>query len=168
MRRLHIIGKQNHGKTTLMVELVRELERSGKRVGTIKHSRHSHELDTTGKDSHRHREAGANPAAVVSVEMMGVFIPRSTGDDPYAALEPLYAGCDVVLVEGDRGRSEGLKVDGRRAAVGTAPLCGDPGRTDIVAVVSDDPVDTTTPRWPRSDVAAIARRVMDLLVDATA
>ena len=55
--------KNDRGKTTLLIELVEELTRRGVRVGTIKHSSHSHELDTPGKDSFRHRQAGATPAA---------------------------------------------------------------------------------------------------------
>ena len=59
MRRIHIIGRKNSGKTTLVVELVQQLSAMGKRVATIKHTHHRHELDVPGKDSYRHREAGA-------------------------------------------------------------------------------------------------------------
>ena len=64
--RIHVVGRRNHGKTTLLVELVEELCRRGLRVGTLKHSSHTHELDTPGKDSHRHRLAGLNAAVRAS------------------------------------------------------------------------------------------------------
>ena len=63
MKRVHILGRKNHGKTTLVVELVEYLTARGMHVGTIKHTHHAHELDTPGKDSHRHGEAGASVAS---------------------------------------------------------------------------------------------------------
>ncbi len=56
-RRIHIVGRKNSGKTTLIVELVSHLTNLDYRVGTIKHTHHHHELDTPGKDSFRHCEA---------------------------------------------------------------------------------------------------------------
>lgn len=163
MKRIHIVGKKNHGKTTLTVALVSELDRRGVRVGTIKHSPHSHDLDTEGKDSYRHREAGGRPAAVVSMDQMGIFLRHADGDDPYAILEPMYANCDLVLVEGDKGLPEGLKLEVWRANLGSEPLCSDPDRADIVALITDDPVEVDLEVWPRDDVSSLADRVMGLL-----
>ncbi|MBI4863926.1 MAG: molybdopterin-guanine dinucleotide biosynthesis protein B [Candidatus Riflebacteria bacterium] len=156
---LHLVGRKNHGKTTLLVELVRELRGRGLRIGTIKHSSHSHELDAPGKDSSRHRQAGAAPAAIVTADQVMVFLPRAPGSTFYASLEPTFAGCDLVLVEGDIG-GPGVKVEVWRAEVGGEPLAA--GRRDITAVVSDDPIATTVPRWPRGDV----RRLGDLVLAA--
>ncbi len=88
MRLIHIVGRRNHGKTTLIVDLVEEYARRGIAVGTIKHSSHAHELDTPGKDSYRHRQAGAAAAAVITAELLGVWLPRRAGADPYAAVAP--------------------------------------------------------------------------------
>ena len=162
MRRVHIVGKKNHGKTTLTVALVSELTRRGFAVGTIKHSPHSHELDTPGKDSHRHRCAGASPASVVTADLVGVFLPRSDAEDPYARLAPIYEGCDLVLVEGDKGLRGGLKVEVWRAEVGGAPLCAGAGRDDIAALVTDDAVEVAVPVWPRGDVSDLTDRVLAL------
>ena len=74
MNRIHIIGRKNHGKTQLVVELVEEFSLRGLRVGTIKHTHHDHELDTPGKDSHRHRSAGA---AVVVIDSAASLVPRA-------------------------------------------------------------------------------------------
>ncbi len=161
MNRVHIIGKKNHGKTTLTVALVQELRRRGLVVGTIKHSPHHHELDTEGKDSYRHREAGASPAAVVTSELVGVFMPRPDADDPYSRLAPIYQGCDIVLVEGDKGLPGGVKIEVWRAEVGSAPLCTT-GRDDISALVTDDSVDVDVAVWPRSDVARVTDGLLAL------
>jgi len=160
MKCIHIVGRQNHGKTTLIVELVEELSRRGIAVGTIKHSGHAHELDTPGKDSYRHRQAGARPAAVIAEQLIGLWLPRDAAADPYATLAPMFAGCQLVLVEGDLDRA-GIKVEvWRQAAGGTCLAATRPG---IRAVVSDDPLDVGIPLWPRRDVAALAMRLLDLL-----
>ncbi|MDC0936360.1 molybdopterin-guanine dinucleotide biosynthesis protein MobB, partial [Pirellulales bacterium] len=64
--RVHIVGRKNHGKTTLIVELIGELRGRGLRVAAIKHTSHAHDLDTPGKDSHRHGEAGAAVVGILS------------------------------------------------------------------------------------------------------
>ncbi|MCA9266810.1 MAG: molybdopterin-guanine dinucleotide biosynthesis protein B, partial [Planctomycetales bacterium] len=69
MKRLHLIGRKNHGKTRLIVDLVEELTSRGLRVGTIKHTHHRHELDTPGKDSYQHRTAGAAVVGILSRSM---------------------------------------------------------------------------------------------------
>lgn len=160
MTPIHIVGRQDHGKTTLIVDLVREFARCGVAVGTIKHSCHAHELDTPGKDSYRHRQAGAVPAAVVAGQMVGVWWPRRAAEDPYARLAPLFADCRLVLVEGDLDRP-GIKVEVWRRAVGGPCLAAE--RSDIQAVVSDDTVEVPVAVWPRGDIAGLARRLLELV-----
>jgi molybdopterin-guanine dinucleotide biosynthesis protein B len=160
MRRVHVVGRKNHGKTTLVVELIAECTRRGLRVGSVKHSSHVHELDKPGKDSYRHREAGANPSAIVTQDMIGVTLRRVPGDDHYAQLAPFMADCDLVIIEGDY-EHPGPKIEVWRASVGGACLAT--SNPEIVAVVSDDPVDAPVPVWPRSDVAEVARRILALL-----
>jgi len=58
MKLISIVGHSGCDKTTLMVSLIRELSEQGLRVATIKHAHHKMELDTLGKDSYRHKEAG--------------------------------------------------------------------------------------------------------------
>ena len=67
------------------------------RAGTIKHTSHAHELDTPGKDSFRHRQAGADPVAIVSKDLIGVYLPRDPRADFYDCLVGIFAGCDLVL-----------------------------------------------------------------------
>jgi molybdopterin-guanine dinucleotide biosynthesis protein MobB len=157
MQRLHVIGGKNHGKTQLVVELVQEFSRRGLKVGTIKHTRHEHELDTPGKDSHRHREAGAAAVGILASSMGAVFWPAdrdALGDeDRYAPFAPLLADCDLVLVEGD-SQTDAPKIEVWRAALGTTPLaCCD---TSILAVITDDVLPLKTPVHSRSNVPELA------------
>lgn len=159
MKRVHVVGRKNSGKTTLIVELVRELVGRGYRVGTIKHSSHRHEVDVPGKDSHLHRQAGGRPAALVSRTMTAVFLPTEDGEEVYGQLAPHYAGCDLVVVEGGLD-SSAPKVEMWRREIAEEPLALQRG--DIAAVVTDDRLEGSVPRWARSDVGRIADLLLDL------
>ena len=156
MKFLHILGRKNHGKTTLIEELIPELRRRGLRVGTIKHCGHRHELDAPGKDSNRHREAGAETVLVITPDTAALFRSRKTGEDFYEQTYSNFAGCDLVLIEGDAA-GPGPKLEVWRSERGTPPMAHD--QTDILAVISDEVPTVTCPVWPRGDVAAIAAQV---------
>jgi len=158
MNRVHVIGRKNHGKTTLILELIAELSRRGLRVGTIKHSGHAHELDTPGKDSYRQRTAGACPAAVVTRDLVAVYLDRREEEDLYDRLAPLFASCDLVLVEGHVD-SGGLKLEVWREAIGGACLAAQ--RPDVAAVISDDRPAVPVPIWSRGNVDRLADRLLD-------
>ena len=158
MKRIHIVGRKNHGKTTLILELIRELTRRGLRVGTIKHSPHEHEVEASGTDSHRHRMAGASPAAFLSADMAAVFLPRQSNGNPYADLEPMYEDCDFVVVEGDLETSA-PKIEVWRASGGTRPLALERTDIGIIAVITNDALRVDVPVWPRSDVSGLADRI---------
>lgn len=160
MKRVHIVGRKNHGKTTLIVELLEEFRRQGIRVGSIKHSAHRHELDLPGKDSYRHREAGANPAAIVSRSLIGVFVPRDEATDAYATIAPLFAQCALVLVEGDI-HAAAPKIEVWRECQETNCLANE--RDDILAVVSNDAPPVSAPIWPRQGLARIAENLLELV-----
>ncbi len=153
--RIHIVGRKNSGKTTLVVELVQRLAEMGLVVGTIKHTHHRHELDTPGKDSHRHREAGARVVGILSGGLDAVFYP-STDETPkamrYERVMANYSDCDVVLVEGD-SQTDALKVEVWRAVNGTEPLAASDSKLSLV--VTDDPLEVAVPVLPRSRPEAL-------------
>lgn len=166
MKRIHIIGGKNHGKTTLVAELVQELSARGYRVGTIKHTHHQHELDAPGKDSHRHREAGAAVVGILSRSMSAAFWPpqsadSSSSEDRYANFAQIFADCHLVLVEGDT-QTTAAKIEVWRKSLGTQPLA----MTDesILAVVTHDHISNlAAPVWLRTDVASLAERILALI-----
>lgn len=160
MRRIHVLGPDGVGKTTLIEALVCELTGRGLRVGTLKRSGHAHELDTPGKDTYRHRSAGAAPAAIATPGLIAVFAPQAPEADPWLWLERVYDGCDLVIVEGGRD-DRGLKVEVWRAALGTPTLASE--GVDVAAVVTDDPLAGPVPVWPLSDVPTVSNRLLALL-----
>ena len=161
MKRLHIIGRKNHGKTTLIAELVAHWRAFGLRVGTIKHTHHQHELDTPGKDSFRHREAGAAVVGILTRSLNAVFWEPPEPEeaaDPYSGFAPLFADCDVVLVEGDI-QTPADKLEVWRADVGSPPLAAeDPS---ILAVITDDPVHLPQRILRRSAIPELAQWILD-------
>ncbi len=162
VKRIHIVGRRNSGKTTLITELVTYLTNLGYRVGTIKHTHHQHELDTPGKDSHRHREAGAAVVGILSPTMSAVFRPVKHNDrstDRYGKILPMFTECDLVLVEGDLG-ADAPKIEVWRAAT-NADLLAANDQTST-AVVSDDLVELAVPLLSRSDVPGLADYLLRL------
>ena len=167
MKRVHIVGGKNHGKTTLVVDLVAELRVRGVRVGTIKHTHHHHELDTPGKDSHRHREAGAAVVGILTRSMNAVFwqadLDENSGDLDadmrYPPFDAAFAACDVILVEGDT-RTNAPKLEVWRAALDMPPLA--PRLANVQAVVTDDPIESSLAVLARSDVRAIGDLIVGL------
>ncbi len=160
MKRIHIVGRKNSGKTTLMVELVTALTSRGYKVATIKHTHHNHELDTPGKDSHRHREAGSQAVGILSPQMNAIFWPcvqsGAAAASKYQLFESLMGQCDIVLVEGDSS-AEGFKIEVYRGATETPPMAA--SVPDIQAVVTDDPVDVPAAIWPRAELDTILQNI---------
>ncbi|RMG41775.1 MAG: molybdopterin-guanine dinucleotide biosynthesis protein B [Planctomycetota bacterium] len=161
--RVHVIGRKNSGKTTLIAELVRLLSDQGLRVATIKHTHHAHELDVPGKDSHRHRTAGAAAVAIVARNMIATFRPRreEPTDAVYRALQSQFADCDVILVEGDV-RARAARIEVWRPASGEPPLAAQGVPVDLL--VTDEPPAVDVPVLPRSDPAAVVSWIRRRLV----
>ena len=162
--RVHIVGRKNSGKTTLVCELVREFTSRGIRVATIKHTHHHHELDTPGKDSHLHREAGAAAVGILSPQVTAMFIPSDRelrGERRYEQFESLFADCRLILVEGDL-HSSAPRIEVWRSVVSEEPYASKD--TAIRAVVSDDFVNgLSCPIWPRNSVAGIVDQILELV-----
>lgn len=161
--RLHIVGRRNAGKTTLVCELVDELTRRGVRVATIKHTHHNHELDAPGKDSWKHREAGAVGVGILSPHMMAAFVPSDRveqGETGYEKLADVFSGCDVLLVEGDL-HTNGMKIEVWRDEVSEPPYAQQDSK--ILAVVTDASVKVQQDVWPRSNIDALADRIVEML-----
>lgn len=118
-----ITGHKKSGKTTLIEHLAKGLSAEGLIVGTIKTTTHKIEFDTPGKDTYRHRRAGASVTLIRSADQIALY-----SDQNYLNQELLwnvFSGCDIVLVEGD-SKSEHPKIY----------IAGNqPARTDIVGPV---------------------------------
>jgi len=159
MKIIHIIGRQKNGKTTLIIDLIIEMKKHGIRIGTLKHSSHSYELDTPGKDSFLHRKAGSVPTAIATRDQMAIFLPREPHENPFDKMAPLFSDTDLILVEGYAG-GPGKKVEVWRKAAGTEPMILE--QDGIEAIITDDAIQTDRPVWPRKDIAGLADHILEL------
>ena len=149
-----VVGWKNAGKTGLMERLVTEITGRGITVSTVKHAHHSFDVDHPGKDSYRHRVAGASEVLLASRNRVALMQELRDTDEP--TLEALLARLspvDLVLVEGYK-RDAHPKVEAHRAQTGN-PLIA-PGDPSIRAVASDTPLTMARPVFDLDDTTAIA------------
>jgi molybdopterin-guanine dinucleotide biosynthesis protein B len=151
-----ISGYSGSGKTTLMVKLIALLNNYGLRVGTIKHDVHGFEIDKPGKDSYRHKAAGAYASVITSPKQIGLVIDVDHDHAP-EELAPFMPQVDIILAEGFK-RSRLPKVEVYRPETGKAPACkGDPY---LIAVVSDAKLDWGIQQFSASDIEALASFIL--------
>jgi molybdopterin-guanine dinucleotide biosynthesis protein B len=161
MKVFGIAGWSGSGKTTLLERLIPCFTARGLKVSVIKHAHHGFDIDRPGKDSHRHREAGASEVMLACGERWALMHERRDEAEPtLAGLLARMSPCDLVLIEGFK-QEPVPKVEVYRPEAGKPPLF--PGREDIVAVATATPLDTALPQLPLDDVEAIARFIMNHL-----
>ena len=161
MKVFGIAGYSGSGKTTLLEKLIPQFTARGLTVSVIKHAHHGFDIDRPGKDSYRHREAGASEVLLSCNDRWALMHERRDGSD--VTLDELLARlapCDLVLVEGFK-REPIPKLEVYRPENGKPPLF--PERSDIVAVASNVALAVSLPRLALDDVAAIADFVMNTL-----
>jgi molybdopterin-guanine dinucleotide biosynthesis adapter protein len=149
-----VAGFKNAGKTTLVEKLVVALTQKGYRISTVKHAHHSFDIDHEGRDSFRHRKAGATEVAVVSKSRWAII--HELRDEIEPSLNDILkqlAPCDLVIVEGYK-RDGHDKIEVRNLALESPILVGDD--PTIVAVAANGGVaGSPVPVFDRDDVTAL-------------
>ncbi|WP_439814259.1 molybdopterin-guanine dinucleotide biosynthesis protein B [Zavarzinia sp. CC-PAN008] len=157
MKVLGIAGWSGAGKTHLVVRLIPELVARGLRVSTLKHAHHRFDVDTPGKDSHRHREAGATEVLVASGTRWALMHELRGAEEPsLQALLAKLSSVDLVLVEGFK-REAIPKLEVHRGGLGSPLLANDD--PDVLAIATDWPAQVAHAGriiLPLDDTAAIA------------
>lgn len=150
-----VVGNTGSGKTTLIVKLVRELKQRGYKIGTIKHAHHGFDLDKKGKDSYRHKEAGADAVMVAGPGKIALI-----KDEPVinlAVLETYFSEMALVLMEGFK-REKTPKIEVYRSEIGSEPL---PTQDNLIAFVTDSDLNRSVPTFGLDDAGKLA----DMLVE---
>lgn len=150
-----IIGWKNSGKTGLMERLVAEFTQRGLTVSTMKHAHHAFDLDRPGKDSHRHRGAGAREVLLASGRRWALMHElRDAAEPELDDLLTKLAPVDLVLVEGFKSGPQ-LKIEAHRPETGQELIA--PGDPSVRAIASTgNPETGTLPLLPLDDTRAIA------------
>lgn len=161
MKVFGLAGYSGAGKTTLIEQLIPRITAKGLTVSLIKHTHHDFDVDKPGKDSFRHRAAGATEVLltcdkrwILMHELRGQ--PEPGLEDQLATLSP----CDLVLVEGFK-QTPISKLEVHRPSLGKPPIW--PGNSSVVAVASDAPLDCPLPQLDLNDPDAIVAFILDYL-----
>ena len=161
MRIFGFAGWSGSGKTTLIEQLIPRFVQRGLRISLIKHAHHTFDVDQPGKDSYRHRQAGAAEILVTSSrrwvlmhELRGAHEPSF--DDQVKRMSP----CDLLFVEGFK-HAPIPKLEVWRKETGEPLL--HPNDPHIVAVASDAKIETELPLLDLNDVDAICRFILKKL-----
>jgi molybdopterin-guanine dinucleotide biosynthesis adapter protein len=151
---LGFAGWSGSGKTTLIEKLIPLLVKRGLRVSLLKHAHHSFDVDVPGKDSYRHRHAGAAEVLVTSSRRWVLMHELRGAQEPAFEEQVRHISpCDLLIVEGYKFAPI-PKLEVWRAETGEGML--HLKDSNIVAVASDSKVDTRLPLLDLNDAAAIA------------
>ena len=164
MKVIGFAGYSGSGKTTLVERLIPALKHLGHRVSVVKHAHHSFDIDHAGKDTFRHREAGAFEVVVASNRRLALIreFERESTQNVHQLIAELYEGVDWVLIEGFKD-SDLQKIEVWRAAAGKPTRYVDDDF--IVAIATDSPDElpqaTLRPVFDLNDPRAIATWLLD-------
>lgn len=162
MKVIGLAGWSGAGKTTLLTRLIPLLRAQGLSVSTIKHAHHAFDVDVPGKDSWRHREAGATEVLVSSSHRFALMHELRGAPEPeLPQLLTRMARVDLVIVEGFK-RAPHRKIEVYRAE-NAKPLLF-PDDSGIVGIAATGAIETDLPRAHLDDVAAIAAMLLAVAV----
>ena len=161
MKILGIAGYSGSGKTTLIEKVIPLLVAEGLRVSLIKHAHHEFDVDQPGKDSYRHRYAGCSEVLVSSSKRWALMHELRGAAEPSLQEQlEVFSPCDLVIVEGYK--SEAIpKVEVHRRASRTPLLY--PEDSSVVAIATDEPLETSLPQVDVDDAGAVARFIVKFL-----
>lgn len=146
-----IVGRSQSGKTTLIEKLIPELKQRGYRVGTIKHSHHIFDFDKSGKDSWRHKDAGAETVIIASPGKIAMV--KNDHQGTLDGLQNFFDDLDLVITEGYKKESK-PKIEVVRSARHAEALLKDDRH--LVAVVTDIDLTMEIPVFGLDDIDQLA------------
>jgi len=162
MKVIGLAGWSGAGKTTLLTRLIPLLREQGLRVSVIKHAHHKFDVDMPGKDSWRHRKAGAEEVLVCSGLRWALMHELRGAREPHLTeLLKKLSRVDLVIVEGYRSEPH-RKIEVHRAANGKPLLF--PDDPAIAGIVSDVAVKTDLPTAHLDDTTAVAAMMRRLAI----
>ncbi|MCP4583104.1 MAG: molybdopterin-guanine dinucleotide biosynthesis protein B [candidate division Zixibacteria bacterium] len=159
MVKLAIVGAQNSGKTTVIEALIDYLVGKGIRVASIKHTSHRHRFDTPGKDSYRHREAGAGLTVAMSGEEVAVFA-RPDSLDISLIQDITGEQFDIWLIEGDRTADHPKIVVTRNLKE-----FGEATPSNLIATIGPEQINESLPHFDTGDYEGLGSFVISTMLD---
>lgn len=153
---LCFVGRSNSGKTTVIERLIPELTRVGYRIATVKHAGHGFELDTEGKDSWRHKQAGASAVVVLSKGSMAMFADVSE-EIKVEEIRDRFLDSEIDLIIAEGWKSEDYpKIAVVREHLGEVTVSTE----GLLAIVSMKPIQSSVPCFERDDIQNLAELIV--------
>jgi molybdopterin-guanine dinucleotide biosynthesis protein MobB len=156
-----IVGRSKSGKTTLIEQLIPEFIKRGYRVATIKHHGKAFQIDHEGKDSWRHKQAGAHTVVISSPQKVALIEDVSQEFSLAELAARFIRGADIIITEGFK-RDKHFKIEVFRKGINPHPLA--PELENVIAVVSDAPLSLDIPCLSPNDISAIADVIEERVV----
>ena len=150
---ISIVGKSDSGKTTLLEKLIVEIRSRGYRVGTIKHDTHGFDIDHEGKDTWRHKQAGAATVVISSPAKIAVIKDVEKEKTLDFLAENYFQGVDIIFTEGYK-RENKPKVEVYRKETHRELLCTND--ENLIALMSNHPFDMKVPCFDINDIKGLA------------
>lgn len=150
-----IVSKKNSGKTTLLEKLIPELKNRGYRIGTVKHDTHGFDIDHEGKDTWRHKQAGAEIVVISSPWKISLIqdVEAEVALDDIVARH--FSDVDIVVTEGYKKAGK-PQIEVFRSTAHSTPIHNKQEKNTLVAVVSDRDIDLGVPCIDINDVEVLA------------
>lgn len=152
---ISFVGKSGSGKTTLLEKLIPELKNRGYRIGIVKHTHHEVEMDKKGKDSARHKEAGAEMVILAGLRQFSMVrdMPDNSLADSLESLEIYFRDLDIVITEGFK-KEDKPKIEVFRLETHKTPLYN--GSKDFIAIVTDADINPGIPVFGLNEINDLA------------
>lgn len=148
---ISVVGRAKVGKTTFLVKLIAELTRRGYEIAVIKHTVHAFDFGQPGKDTHKHTKAGAKAVALASARELVLTRPLDA-ELEIDQIAALLGDADLILTEGYK-HAHKPKIEVSRRELGTELVSRS---TEVIAIVSDHPVDLDVPQYNLDDAPGVA------------
>jgi molybdopterin-guanine dinucleotide biosynthesis protein B len=162
---LSFVGHSGSGKTTIIEKVIASLTGAGLKVAVIKHDVHGFEMDRPGKDSWRHKRAGAVATIVSSPSKIGLVMDADYDHSP-AVLARLIAFADLILTEGFKKEPHPkIEVFRPHATGDDKPLCKDDPA--LLAIISDEVIESNVPIFGARDTEGVAAFIRSWLAALT-
>lgn len=158
MKTIAIAGYSGSGKTTLIEKVIPCLVREGLRVSLVKHAHHEFDIDQPGKDSHRHRMAGATEVLITSSNRWALMHElRGVSEPSLEEQLKRLSACDVVIVEGWKHQPMPKIEVHRKLADKPLLFVEDPS---VIALVTDESLATSLPQFALDDAESVAQFII--------
>ena len=155
---MSFVGRSNSGKTTFLEKLIPVLKERGVRVATIKHDVHDFEIDREGKDTYRHKQAGARITMIASPKKLAL-VEDLDSELPLEAIVTRYVqNVDLVITEGYK-KEQMPKIEVYTFREDVPPLALDD--PNLLAIVADVPLDAHVPVFSRDIPAPVADFIVE-------